>query len=151
MRDHENNLIVIKIWYSLYRIYIEYICMSVWQRRIQHRRLPPCLKFFWGFVFVNFDCITRIYFNCSHHTMFTKCTLFSTLTTPASKQTPRTQEFYCAGTAPPILKFLDPPLVCSMFNRKWVLSFPKKFYQQTIGNTDECPVGSFWFDKAIER
>ena len=62
----------------------------------------------WGFVFVNFDCITRIYyFNCSHHTMFAICTLFSTLTTKHIgyvwmdiKTNPRSQKFYRAGTAP---------------------------------------------------
>ena len=27
----------------------------------------PRLKFFVGFVFVNYDCITRIYFACSHN------------------------------------------------------------------------------------
>ena len=49
------------------------------------------------------DCITRINSNCSHHTMFTICTLFSTLTTKhrvcvkgASKQTSNP-----IGTAPP--------------------------------------------------
>ena len=36
---------------------------------------------FWGFVFVNFDCKTGIYFYCGHHTVFTiMCTLFSTVT-----------------------------------------------------------------------
>ena len=49
--------------------------------------------------------------------MLTICTLISTLTTKhrvcvkgASKQSPKPQEFYRAGTAPPVLKFLDPPL-----------------------------------------
>ena len=36
-----------------------------------------------GFVFVNFDCITRIYFDFGQHNK------------------PQTQEFYRAGTAPP--------------------------------------------------
>ena len=33
----------------------------------------PLFEFFFfggGVVFVNFDCITRIYFNCIHHTIF---------------------------------------------------------------------------------
>ena len=34
-----------------------------------------------GFVFVNFDCITRIYFDFGQHTMFTICILSTTLTT----------------------------------------------------------------------
>ena len=45
-------------------------------RRIQDRRTgraPPLLK--------NFDCITRIYFNCSQHAMFIICNLFPILTT----------------------------------------------------------------------
>ena len=46
------------------------------------------------FVFVIFDCITCVYFNCSHQTVFTICSLFSIITTKhrvcvkgASKQT----------------------------------------------------------------
>ena len=35
---------------------------------------------FFDFVFVKFDCITLIYFNCSQHAMFTICILCSTLT-----------------------------------------------------------------------
>ena len=34
-----------------------------------------------GFVFVNFDYKTRIYFDFSQHTMFTICFLFTTLAT----------------------------------------------------------------------
>ena len=49
-------------------------------RRIQDRA-PLRLKKSWGLFFVNFDCITRIYFNYNQHTMFTTCMLFSTLTT----------------------------------------------------------------------
>ena len=53
-----------------------------YQRRIQDwhtRRAPPALKFF----FVNYDYITRIYFDFSQHTMFTihVSILFTTLTT----------------------------------------------------------------------
>ena len=59
-----------------------------------------------GVVFVNFDCITRIYFNYNQHTMFTICLLFSKLTTKrkgiCEKETfPRPQKFYRDGTAPP--------------------------------------------------
>ena len=89
------------------------------QRQIQHRRaghVPP-FEIFQGFVFVNFDCITRIYFNCIHHTMFTICTQFSTLTTKhkvcvkgASKQISDAKNSTAPGTRPPVLKFLDPPL-----------------------------------------
>ena len=38
-------------------------------------------EFFNWFVFVIFDCVTRVYFNCSHQTGFTICTLFSIITT----------------------------------------------------------------------
>ena len=49
---------------------------------------------FFNFVFVKFDCITLIYFNCSQHAMFSICILCSTLTAKqgmcegASKQSP---------------------------------------------------------------
>ena len=52
------------------------------QRRIQHRRPPPPrppFEIFIQFVLVTFDRITHIYFNWSHHTMFTIYTSFSTL------------------------------------------------------------------------
>ena len=56
---------------------------------------PPFLKKNYGFVFVNFDCITRRYFDFSSLTMFTLCILFTTFATNtwgmcegASKQTP---------------------------------------------------------------
>ena len=40
----------------------------------------PRLKKKWGVAFLNFDCITCIYFNCIQHAMFTICLLFSSLT-----------------------------------------------------------------------
>ena len=55
-------------------------------------------------IFINFDCITRINFHCSHHTVLTICTLFSTVTKKqrvcvkvSSKQTPDAKN---SGTAP---------------------------------------------------
>ena len=42
---------------------------------------PPGLKYFWGFVFVNINSETRIYFDFSQNTMFIICILFTTLTT----------------------------------------------------------------------
>ena len=75
------------------------------QRRIKHRRAerpPPRLNFLGVCL-----CITRICFNCSHHAMFTICTLFSSLTTKHKvcvkgiKTNLRPQEVYRAGTAPP--------------------------------------------------
>ena len=54
-----------------------YYWLNLDQRRIQHRH--ALLNFLGGGV--NFDCIIRLYFNFSHHTMFTICTLFSSLTT----------------------------------------------------------------------
>ena len=107
----------IRIYRNKYGIYM-YI--HVHQRRFQHRRAgraPPCLNFFFKFVFITFHCITRIYFNCSLHTMFTICILFSTLTTKhrvcvkgASKQTSDPKNSTALGPRPPVLKFLDPPL-----------------------------------------
>ena len=41
---------------------------------------PPFENMFW-FVTVNFDYITRIYFNCSQHKICTICILFSIRTT----------------------------------------------------------------------
>ena len=40
--------------------------------------IPRFVKF-WGVVFVNFDSLTRIYFDFSQHAMFTICILFTTL------------------------------------------------------------------------
>ena len=73
------------------------------------RRPPPLplFKFIFEFVFVTFDCITRIYFNCSHHKMFRICPLFSTLTTKhrvcvkgASKQTSDPKNSTAPGPRP---------------------------------------------------
>ena len=72
---------------------------------MQYRRAPLFENIF-GFVFVNFDCITRIlYFNGSKDEMCT-CILFPTLTKKAYtkvkgvlrgiKTVPRPQEFYRA-------------------------------------------------------
>ena len=63
------------------------ILLNLWnfnrlQRRIQDQRAgpaPPGLKKFRGFVFVNFDCITRKHFDFSQHAMFTICILFTSL------------------------------------------------------------------------
>ena len=43
-----------------------------------HRARAPLFGKFGGFVFV--DCITRLYFHCSHHTVLTICTLLSVVT-----------------------------------------------------------------------
>ena len=43
------------------------------------RARAPRFEKFWGVVFVNFDCITRIYFDVSQHAMFKICILFNTL------------------------------------------------------------------------
>ena len=43
-----------------------------------HRARPPVWKYFWG-SFVNFDCITRLYFNRSQHGMLTLQSFFSQL------------------------------------------------------------------------
>ena len=84
----------------------------------------PLFELFLGLVFVNFDCITRIYFNSIHHTMFIICTLFFTFTTKhrvcvkgASKQksqNPRIlpRRYRPLPLPPRIFKFLDPPLPC---------------------------------------
>ena len=79
-------------------------CYFIMQRRIQDRRAgraPPCLKFL-GVVFVNFECKTRINFYCGHHTVFTICTLFSTVTKTigTSKQTPDPKKSKRRDSAP---------------------------------------------------
>ena len=82
---------------------------------------PPSLfEFFFlgGGCFVNCDCITRVYFHRSHHAVLTICTLFSTVTNEhtvcvkgTSKQTPDPMNSTAPGPRPPVLKFLDPPLI----------------------------------------
>ena len=78
---------------------------------------PPFENIF-GVVFVNLDCITRIYFNCINHGMCSMCILFFTLTTKAkgmcwgaSKQSPDSKKSTALGLHPPVLKFLAPPLI----------------------------------------
>ena len=76
---------------------------------------PPPVEIYLGFIFVNFDCFTRIKFNYSYHTLFTK--LYHSLLSQKKHrvcvkghqikpQTPR-----ILGPRPPVLKFLDPPLI----------------------------------------
>ena len=72
------------------------------------RARAPLFEIFWGFVFVNFDCITRNNINCCRHTMLTICTLFSTLTTKhrvcvkgASKETSDPKNSTATGPRPP--------------------------------------------------
>ena len=74
---------------------------------------PPPLFEKQMFVFVNFDCITRIYVDFIQHIMFTLSFLFTILTTKtygmfegASKQTPDLRIL----PRHLVLKFLDPPL-----------------------------------------
>ena len=92
-----------------------------WQRQIQHRHAgdvpPPPFGIFWGFVFVNFDWITCVFFNWSHQTIFTMCTLFSPITTKhkASVKGVSKQTSDPKNSTPPrpcllVLKFLDLPL-----------------------------------------
>ena len=85
----------------------------------------------WGFVFLNFDFITRIYFNCSHYSLLTISILFSTLTTKyrvcmkeESKQASDPKNS-TPGPRPPVLKFLDPPLYAQRFQREgiFIVSF----------------------------
>ena len=80
---------------------------------------PPPFGIFGGFVFVNFDWITRVYFNWSHQTIFTMCTgtLFSPITTKhrASVKGVSKQTSDPKNSTPPrpcllVLKFLDLPL-----------------------------------------
>ena len=63
-----------------------------------------------------FDCITRIFLNCSQYAMCTICTFYSNYKSigyvwGCIKTIPRSQESYRAGTAHPVLKFLNPPLL----------------------------------------
>ena len=46
---------------------------------LAHRACATLFENVLGLFFVNFDCITRIYFNCSEHAMFTIRILFTTL------------------------------------------------------------------------
>ena len=69
------------------------------------RARAPLFEFFGGPCFGKH--VTRIYFNCSHHTMITICTLFSTLTTKhrvcvkgASKQSSSPQNSSAPGLRP---------------------------------------------------
>ena len=83
---------------------------------------PPRFKKIGKVVFVNFDCTTRTYFDFSQHTVFTISILFTTLTTKtyskcegASKQIFRPKNILPRrDRAPPVLKFLDPPLLISV-------------------------------------
>ena len=59
-----------------------------------------------GFFVVNFESVTRRYFNNSQHAMFTML-LFSVLILK-SKQDPKNST--ASGLLLPLLKFLDPPL-----------------------------------------
>ena len=108
-------------FFKMHDIYVLIYNALNMQRRIQG---TPIFRIFWGVVFVNFNCIICIYFNCSHHTMFTIFTLFSTLTTKhrlrvkgASKQTPDPNNSTMPRLRSPVLKFLDSPLT-SMFQKK---------------------------------
>ena len=67
----------------VYFVFFQKYFIHVYQRRIQHQRRTraPLFGFYLGGVFVNFDYTTRLLSYCSHHTLFTICTLFSTLTT----------------------------------------------------------------------
>ena len=74
--------------------------------------LTRLFESFGGLFFVNFDCITRVYFYCSHHTVLTIRTVFSTVTKNIGyvkgdiKTNPRPQKLYRAGTAPPVFEIL---------------------------------------------
>ena len=86
-----------------------------YQRRIQDRPSGMHLLCFGnvlGFVFVNFDCITCIYFNFSVQYDFFLYSNYKSIeyVLRGIKTIPRPQELYCARTAPPVLIFLDLPL-----------------------------------------
>ena len=80
----------------------------------------PLFEIYIEGLFVTFDCITRIHFNC--HTIQTSHIVYNMyfdiyshyktqgMCEGGIKTNLRPKEFYRAGTAPPILKFLDPPL-----------------------------------------
>ena len=62
---------------------------------LAHQACATPIEKFDGFVFVNFDCINALYYNCSQNAMFTIRILFPTLTTKTfgicegtSKQSP---------------------------------------------------------------
>ena len=70
-----------------------------WQSKCGFRTDRP-FEFFW-FVFVNFDCIICIYYNCSQHTMFIQFVIYSRYKNIGYvwrdiNTIPRPQEFYSA-------------------------------------------------------
>ena len=85
------------------------LAMHVDQRRIQHRRAgrAPPVWIFWGVVFVNLDCIIRIYLivaimQCLQYVLCSLLSLYKIgYVWKGIKTNPRSQEFYRAGTAPP--------------------------------------------------
>ena len=70
-------------------------------------RGPPYLNFFGLLIF---DCITRIYFCCSHHTMFKIFTLLSTITKTQGmyegniNTIPRSHSIASGPRTPPVFK-----------------------------------------------
>ena len=114
--------------------------IKVYQRRIQRRRArgaPPCLKFY-GCIFGNFDFITR-YKNIGYAWRGIR-TIF------------RPQKLYRARTAPPpVLKFLDPPLIYLLYNQNLQKQTLKKF--QTGARARSADPGSAFgnFEQIIKK
>ena len=80
---------LLRFWYSRFQIKDTSPCYATFQCNVNMNKggsrtgapgVRPTFEFFGGFVFVNLDCKTHIYFYCGHHTVFTICSLFSTVT-----------------------------------------------------------------------
>ena len=83
-------------------------------------RAPVWIFFFSRFYFRKFRQHNTHKLYCNQHAMFTMCILFSTITNKAkamcegaSEPSPDLKNYTCTapGPRPPVLKFLDPPLV----------------------------------------
>ena len=86
---------------------------------LAHRAHAPLFENIFGFIFVNFNGLIRIYFNClSQRAICTECILFFELTEWCrvcvkghwnNSQTPRISTV--SGLRPLVLNVLDPPLL----------------------------------------
>ena len=79
--------------------YIQHNYVIIIYTMIMSTKAPPPP---FGTCFCKFSLYTRKYFDLSQHAVFTICLLFTTLLT--------CYMWRGTGTAPPIWKFLDPPL-----------------------------------------
>ena len=99
-------------WYEIFNL-------SCSQRRIQVRRAGrnPRFKKIWGVICINFDCITRIFFDFGQNTMLNIYFIHYSYDQNIGyvwrgfKTNPRPRNSTTLGLCPPVLKFLDLPLL----------------------------------------